>query len=51
MEVPFLGSLPFDPNVVKIFDAGQPQRFRESAAGFAAALEVVTENILAALPA
>ncbi len=49
MEVPFLGSLPFDPNVVKVFDAGQPQRLQESAAGFVAALDAVIERILAAL--
>ncbi|MFZ1983919.1 MAG: Mrp/NBP35 family ATP-binding protein [Desulfatitalea sp.] len=51
MEVPFLGSLPFDPNVVKVFDAGQPQRLNESAAGFMVALEAAVERILAALPA
>jgi Mrp family chromosome partitioning ATPase len=51
MEVPFLGSLPFDPNVVKVFDAGQPQRLNESAAGFMAALEGAAERILATLPA
>lgn len=51
MEVPFLGSLPFDPNVVKVFDAGQPQRLNESAAGFMAALEGAVERILATLPA
>ncbi len=50
MEVPFLGSLPFDPNVVKVFDLGQPQRLQESAAGFVAALDAVIERILAALP-
>jgi ATP-binding protein involved in chromosome partitioning len=49
MEVPFLGSLPFDPNVVKVFDAGQPQMLQEKAAGFVAALETVIERILAAL--
>jgi Mrp family chromosome partitioning ATPase len=49
MEVPFLGSLPFDPNVVKVFDAGQPQRLQENATGFVAALETVIERILAAL--
>jgi Mrp family chromosome partitioning ATPase len=50
MEVPFLGSLPFDPNVVKVFDAGQPQRLQVSAAGFVAALDIIIERILAALP-
>ena len=50
MTVPFLGSLPFDPNVVKVFDAGQPQRLQESAGDFVAALEAVIERILAALP-
>ncbi|MBI5064539.1 MAG: Mrp/NBP35 family ATP-binding protein, partial [Desulfatitalea sp.] len=50
MEVPFLGSLPFDPNVVKVFDAGQPQRLKESAAGFVTALDTIIERILAALP-
>ncbi len=50
MEVPFLGSLPFDPNVVKVFDAGQPQRLQESATGFVAAMDRVIEKILKTLP-
>jgi ATP-binding protein involved in chromosome partitioning len=49
MEVPFLGSMPFDPNVVRILDEGRPMRLNSEAPEFVNAMEGVAEKILAAL--
>jgi ATP-binding protein involved in chromosome partitioning len=49
MDVPFLGSLPFDPKVVRILDEGRPMRLNSEAPQFVNALEGVVEKILTAL--
>jgi Mrp family chromosome partitioning ATPase len=46
MSVPFLGGLPFDPNVVKTFDQGRPMQLQEAASQFVGAMEAVVEKIL-----
>ena len=51
MGVPFLGTLPFDPSVVKACDAGHPLEFRSAAATFASAVSGVTEKIITTLNA
>lgn len=50
MAVPFLGSLPFDPKVVRILDEGRPMRLNSEAPQFVTALEDVVEKMLSALP-
>jgi ATP-binding protein involved in chromosome partitioning len=50
MQVPFLGSLPFDANVVKILDEGRPMRLNASAPVFYRAMEVVADKILSEAP-
>ncbi len=49
MGVPFLGTLPFDPQVVKACDAGKALQLAATAAGFIAAVDQVVENIVAKL--
>ena len=46
MGVPFLGTLPFDPKVVKTCDAGKAVDLKSSAPSFMAALEGVAEKIV-----
>ncbi len=49
MSIPFLGGLPFDQNVVKIFDEGRPIKLHEAAPQFIAALDNTVEKMLAQL--
>ncbi|RJQ77344.1 MAG: ATP-binding protein [Desulfobacteraceae bacterium] len=49
MQVPFLGSLPFDPKVVQVLDEGRPMRLHSEAPGFVNALEGVVEDILSSM--
>lgn len=49
MEIPFLGTLPFDPKVVKACDAGEAVRLESSAPAFMAAVASVVEKILKAV--
>ncbi len=49
MKVPFLGTLPFDAQVVQACDAGQPLRLQSDAAAFMSALDGVVAKITAAL--
>ena len=49
MEVPFLGGLPFDPQVVKAFDDGNPLQLHSVAPQFVNALENVVERMLSSL--
>ena len=49
MNIPFLGTLPFDPQVVKACDAGRPMDLNKSAASFASAMAGVTGRVLKAL--
>ena len=51
MEVSFLGSLPFDPNVVKKMDEGRPLELQASATPFVEALEAVADKALSGLKA
>ncbi|MDA8141384.1 MAG: Mrp/NBP35 family ATP-binding protein [Desulfobacteraceae bacterium] len=46
MEVPFLGTLPFDPKVVKTFDDGLPLELFAAAPAFVKALEAAVEKIV-----
>lgn len=48
-KLPFLGTLPFDPRVVKACDAGTPLRMREEAAAFAGAMDQVVDNMLSGM--
>jgi len=49
MEVPFLGTLPFDPQVVKACDKGQPMGLNQSAAAFSAAMADIVKKIVESL--
>lgn len=49
MEVPFLGTLPFDSNVVKACDAGKPMMLKQEQSPFAIAVDQVAEKIESAL--
>jgi Mrp family chromosome partitioning ATPase len=49
MQIPFLGTLPFDANVVKACDAGEPLRLQSEASQFISALDGVVSKIKAAL--
>jgi ATP-binding protein involved in chromosome partitioning len=49
MQVPFLGSLPFDPKVVRILDEGRPMDLPSEAPVFYKAIEGVAESILSSL--
>ena len=45
-ELTFLGTLPFDPNVVKACDAGAPDKLRNTAAAFTEAMDRVVGELL-----
>jgi ATP-binding protein involved in chromosome partitioning len=49
MEVPFLGTLPFDPQVVKAGDSGQPMAVKISAAAFTAGMTDIVRKIVESL--
>jgi ATP-binding protein involved in chromosome partitioning len=49
MEVSFLGTLPFDPQVVKAGDSGQPMALKISAAAFAGAMTDIVGKIVESL--
>lgn len=49
MAVPFLGSLPFDPSVVKILDEGRPMRLMSEAPQFVNALEGIVDAIVSSV--
>jgi Mrp family chromosome partitioning ATPase len=49
MEVPFLGTLPFDPQVVKACDNGQPKQLWESGAAFSDAMTGIVQKIIGSL--
>lgn len=51
MEVPFLGTLPFDPKVVKACDAGKAVELGSSAPAFMASMASVVEKIIKAVDA
>jgi ATP-binding protein involved in chromosome partitioning len=51
MEVPFLGTLPFDPQVVKACDSGQPRGLWESNAAFSDAMAGIVQKIIGSLSA
>ena len=48
MEVPFLGTLPFDAQVVKALDRGAPLELQSTASEYAKALEGIVEKVVAA---
>lgn len=50
MSVSFLGTLPFDPNVVKMFDQGLPLELQSTAPQFVMAMDRAVEEVLAQLP-
>lgn len=45
MEVPFMGTLPFDPKVVKACDAGNPMMLQKEQSPFKDAVDQVVEQI------
>ena len=45
MDVPFMGTLPFDPQVVKAFDGGTPFELKLAAADFIDALAQIVEKV------
>lgn len=49
MQIPFLGTLPFDAKVVLACDAGQPLRLQSEALQFISALDGVVSKLRAAL--
>jgi ATP-binding protein involved in chromosome partitioning len=49
MEVPFLGTLPFDPQVVKACDKGQPRELWDSGAAFADAMDGIVRKIVSSI--
>jgi ATP-binding protein involved in chromosome partitioning len=49
MEVPFLGTLPFDPKVVKACDRGQPRELWDSGAAFSDAMTGIVQQIVDSL--
>ena len=49
MQIPFLGTLPFDAKVVQACDAGQPMRLQSEASQFISALDGVVSKIRTAL--
>jgi Mrp family chromosome partitioning ATPase len=49
MDIPFLGTLPFDPNVVKTCDAGQAVQLESAAPAFTAAMTSVVDIIIKAV--
>ncbi len=51
MDIPFLGTLPFDPNVVKACDTGKPMGLDPNGSPFIAGVDEVIERITASLSA
>ncbi len=49
MGVPFLGTVPFDPQVVKACDAGRPMELKNTAAAFSAAMAEIVGKIVKSL--
>jgi ATP-binding protein involved in chromosome partitioning len=49
MEIPFLGTLPFDPQVVKACDKGEPGNLWDSKAAFSDAIAGVVQKIVDSL--
>jgi ATP-binding protein involved in chromosome partitioning len=49
MEVPFLGTLPFDPRVVKACDSGEPKQLWGSEAAFTDAMAGIVQKIVESL--
>ena len=49
MQIPFLGTLPFDAKVVQACDAGQPLRLQSEASQFISALDGVVSKLRATL--
>lgn len=49
MDLPFLGTLPFDPKVVKACDAGQAVQLESAAPAFMAAMASVVDKIIKAV--
>jgi len=47
MDIPFLGTLPFDANVVKALDRGAPLELQTTASDYKSALEAITEKVVA----
>ena len=47
MDVPFLGSLPFDANVVKALDRGAPLELQATTSDYMTALAGITEKVVA----
>jgi ATP-binding protein involved in chromosome partitioning len=48
MEIPFLGTLPFDPDIVKACDSSLPAYLRTNATAFTQAVDTVVTKIMAA---
>jgi Mrp family chromosome partitioning ATPase len=46
MDIPFLGTLPFDPKVVKTCDAGQAVQLASAAPAFMAAMASVVDKVI-----
>ena len=49
MKIQFLGTLPFDAQVVQACDAGEPMRLQSEASGFMSALDGIVSELKAAL--
>ena len=49
MQVPFLGSLPFDTKVVRLLDEGRPLQLHSEAPLFSKAMEGIAEGVLSAV--
>jgi ATP-binding protein involved in chromosome partitioning len=45
MNVPFLGTLPFDAEVVKVSDQGEPLKLKEKDSSFYSALGAIVDNL------
>lgn len=49
MAVPFLGTLPFDPGVVRACDDGRPSDLRQTSAGFSSGMAQIAKEVINAL--
>jgi ATP-binding protein involved in chromosome partitioning len=49
MEVPFLGTLPFDSQVVKACDSGQPKDLWDSGGAFTEAMAGIAKKVVGSL--
>lgn len=49
MAVPFLGTLPFDPQVVKACDDGHPTALQHTSAGFSSAMTLIVDKVIKSL--